>query len=74
MIAHLHSLFTYFAGAGGIIERIHDENDSGFRVWIYTVPGPRKRHTSPSPDVKLSIIPLEALSILYVIFSSHATR
>ena len=36
----------------------------GLRLWMYTTHGPRKRHTKPSPDVKLAIHPDDAFSIL----------
>ena len=31
--------------------RMNWRKDAGFRVWMSTVPGPRNRQTSPSPEV-----------------------
>jgi len=33
-------------------------NPPGFRLWIYTTPGPQNRHTNPSPEVKLATHPM----------------
>ena len=46
----------------GAMERIQSSNAPRFLVWIYTTPGPRKRQTSPSPEVKLDMMPFDAFS------------
>ena len=43
---------------------IHVPKLPGFRLWMYTTPGPRNRQTNPSPDVRLAIHPEEAFSML----------
>ena len=44
--------------------RTHAPNPPGFRLWMYTTPGPRNRHTNPSPEVKLATHPAAARSML----------
>ena len=44
--------------------RIHPAKLPGFRVWISTTPGPRKRHTKHSPEAMLENQPLEAFSMV----------
>ena len=60
-IPHEPPAFLYF---DGIIDLIHASKLLGFRVCIRTTPGPRKRHTRPSPDVMLEIHPLDAFSMV----------
>src|SRR6185503_18513731 len=48
----------------GMNRRNQAANPLGFRLWIYTTPGPRNRHTNPSPEVKLATHPEAARSML----------
>lgn len=44
---------------------------TGFRVWIYTVPGPVNLHTRPSPEASPDIIPPDATrSMTYFVFQA----